>query len=87
MAAVQGGPGEPRVLIEADPENPGGGLRYYLFFLCNRTGRNPLFLISCNTNQICLFPISLYDLCPRFVVIQEEDGSGVLEGTGGTVEV
>merc|ERR1712083_493401 len=49
LAAVQGGPVEPRVLIEADPENPGGGL--------------------------------------RFVVIQEEDGSGVLEGTGGTVEV
>merc|ERR1712055_1238281 len=28
LAAVQGGPGEPRVLIEADPENPGGGLRF-----------------------------------------------------------
>jgi len=49
LAAVQGGPGEPRVLIEADPENPGGGL--------------------------------------RFVVIQEEDGGGVLEESGGTVEV
>ena len=24
LAAVQGGPGEPRVLIEADPENSGG---------------------------------------------------------------
>ena len=30
LAAVQGGPGEPRVLIEADPENPGGGLRYVI---------------------------------------------------------
>merc|ERR1712203_593434 len=49
LAAVQGGPGEPRVLIEADPENPGGGL--------------------------------------RFVVIQEEDGGGVLEESGETVEV
>merc|ERR1719430_1488100 len=49
LAAVQGGPGEPRVLIEADPENSGGGL--------------------------------------RFVVIQEEDGGGVLEESGETVEV
>ena len=41
LAAVQGGPGEPRVLIEADPENPGGGLRYHA--LCSEHGSREIY--------------------------------------------